>query len=1415
MQNTISRAEINLKDYIFIKELELGSLGRPRAYKDKKTNKDISVFKQIAYVSPTNFSMQFLKFPSNFPSLLPYNSVSKLACKDNNSIFLIITKFLDFGSLEKQISSQNLNQTDKTVTIFGIAAAIYYLHANNFFHGHLYPSNVLFNDQKEPQVCDFSLFQLHSHDISKIIEINKSSFLAPEQIFNSKIDAKTDVFSYGKLLLYILSDDLYYLDFYTELISKCCDKDPKNRPNFSDILQLFMKNKDFVLEGSDMQKISDYQHKLFPNGLQCKNTPIPKPLENRRLFLLPPVLNPEIKENFETENSKISSNSKSSLTIFSIEPNIFNGSKNLQKTKQYNLTVPVYNYHQPPSQKPIINEERKKKSQLHFFSSYIQQEKPPNQSEKVEIINTMKNETKNSGYTFDYKDEIESKIDANLKISADCGNVESQFKYGSILLNGPTETAQEGARYIKFAADGGYLQAQKLYAYLVRNGIIVQQNIKLGDHYMRLAADSGDLTSQIEYATILEKTASDISQTSINSNSSSSSSSSLNSSSNSSVAQVLKMAAKYYFLAAQQNDRNAQFIYGTFLEEGKGVQSDLDEAIRYFRLSADQGYTIAQLKLSTLLKGDESVHFLKLAADSRNTYAMVTYAKLLIRNTLNELDEFKSKHQLKKNIDDAMKYLEKAVSLESHMALYFIGCLMFYFSDVIVTKKLNFMGQKIEPLEKNFLSDDSDDDEEEDEKDNNNDFVEENKIEMNNCEEEEEEGVENKINEEKEIRNIDYYNNCGDDKNYYKIIKTIMKIITVYFNNKIRSENLLKMNDSKIKQIISHFWLKSITKKENLIKELKKKGYELIQKSSSLGNRRAQFQCALINMKFSEKVGVMDIKFFNNLISQSTSSTTQQNTSNNKKKYSFNSNDSFFSTNSEAYFDDYWDDNSPKIDNIDDKTIESVNLLIKSSRTGLSDSQYLLGLILKENSNINYSKSSTESDLKASELIKNAADSGSSRAQLAYALIIDDGHGNPKNLREASKYYRLSADGGNYSAMINIGFMLFDGRGVNRNRKEAVDYMKKAADANYNVACFKYGTMLYNGQGTTKDVKESVKYFEKVIKNEARATSPGIRYTSEISSLQMMQESARCIRSAAEQGVPEAMRVYAIMLFKEICFQCNVQEGFRWFKKAAKQNDPIALNFVANRIFKTGEGDRNSAVKMLKTAADNGYNIAQFNYAMIVEEGDETIDLQQNFSEAAFYYKKAADQNYAPAQLHYAMMLELGEGVNQNVKLAAFYYKKAARSQPDAMIHYGRMLRKGEYVKKNVKKALKCFKTAAKLGNKEGQYMFARMLQKGEGVKCNKNLAASLFKEAASQPMISRSLCTSKAQFRYAESLMEKGDCNFLHYNEATNYYLAASDYEEAPEMEAYKTFDKKVRKIRITLLFILLVIYIVQKLFL
>ncbi len=61
-----------------------------------------------------------------------------------------------------------------------------------------------------------------------------------------------------------------------------------------------------------------------------------------------------------------------------------------------------------------------------------------------------------------------------------------------------------------------------------------------------------------------------------------------------------KQAVKYYKLSADQGDASAQFNLGNMYNNGRGVVQDYKEAVKYYRLSADQGYASAQLNLGIM-----------------------------------------------------------------------------------------------------------------------------------------------------------------------------------------------------------------------------------------------------------------------------------------------------------------------------------------------------------------------------------------------------------------------------------------------------------------------------------------------------------------------------------------------------------------------------------------------------------------------------------------------------------------------------------------------------------------------------------------------------------------------------------------------------------------------------------------------
>ena len=66
------------------------------------------------------------------------------------------------------------------------------------------------------------------------------------------------------------------------------------------------------------------------------------------------------------------------------------------------------------------------------------------------------------------------------------------------------------------------------------------------------------------------------------------------------VPQDTAEAAKWYRLAANQGDANAQYNLGATYENGRGVPQDYAEAVKWYRLAADQGLALAQYRLGVM-----------------------------------------------------------------------------------------------------------------------------------------------------------------------------------------------------------------------------------------------------------------------------------------------------------------------------------------------------------------------------------------------------------------------------------------------------------------------------------------------------------------------------------------------------------------------------------------------------------------------------------------------------------------------------------------------------------------------------------------------------------------------------------------------------------------------------------------------
>jgi TPR repeat protein len=73
------------------------------------------------------------------------------------------------------------------------------------------------------------------------------------------------------------------------------------------------------------------------------------------------------------------------------------------------------------------------------------------------------------------------------------------------------------------------------------------------------------------------------------------------------VTQDYKEAVKWYRLAADQGNAMAQYNLGATYANGQGVTQDYKEAVKWYRLSADQGTALAQSNLGVMYDKGQGV----------------------------------------------------------------------------------------------------------------------------------------------------------------------------------------------------------------------------------------------------------------------------------------------------------------------------------------------------------------------------------------------------------------------------------------------------------------------------------------------------------------------------------------------------------------------------------------------------------------------------------------------------------------------------------------------------------------------------------------------------------------------------------------------------------------------------------------
>lgn len=166
-------------------------------------------------------------------------------------------------------------------------------------------------------------------------------------------------------------------------------------------------------------------------------------------------------------------------------------------------------------------------------------------------------------------------------------------------------------------------------------------------------------------------------------------------------------------------------------------------------------------------------------------------------------------------------------------------------------------------------------------------------------------------------------------------------------------------------------------------------------------------------------------------------------------------------------------------------------------------------------------------------------------------------------------------------------------------------------------------------------------------------------------------EAIKLYRESAENNYFDAILKLATIHDYEPGGTFDLNEAFRWYKKAAELSSPYA-QYCVGHCYARGHGvaqnDVEAAAWYRKSALQRppGFSAAQHALGSCYLRG---VGVPQDYLKAVYWLRKAADQELAVAEYDIGNAYRLGTGLPQDFEAAASWYEKAAK-QGHALAQY-------------------------------------------------------------------------------------------------------------------------------------------------
>ncbi|XP_042436138.1 cysteine-rich receptor-like protein kinase 2 [Zingiber officinale] len=197
----------------FSEKNKVGKGGFGDVYKGQFKNGRTVAVKRLTITQTSRARADFQNEVKLIRNIHHRNLVNLLGYSSKCDNFLLVYEYMANGSLDKFIFGNKrgfLNWRQRFDIIVGVARGLAYLHQEflvRIIHRDIKCSNILLDNNFQPRVADFGLARLLPEDKSHVNTIFAGTFgyTAPEYAIHGQLSEKVDTYSYGIVVLEIIS----------------------------------------------------------------------------------------------------------------------------------------------------------------------------------------------------------------------------------------------------------------------------------------------------------------------------------------------------------------------------------------------------------------------------------------------------------------------------------------------------------------------------------------------------------------------------------------------------------------------------------------------------------------------------------------------------------------------------------------------------------------------------------------------------------------------------------------------------------------------------------------------------------------------------------------------------------------------------------------------------------------------------------------------------------------------------------------------------------------------------------------------------------------------------------------------------------------------------------------------------------